>query len=70
MFVLFLLYHFQVYEAFIEPDINRFILLVALAPSIVAFALAYFARPFPPDFQDDDGEDIKQRFRLTYVSVT
>lgn len=61
--------HIQVYEAFIEPDVNRFILLVALAPSIAALALAYFTRPFPPEYQDDDGEDIKQRFRLTYVSI-
>ncbi|KAG0626879.1 hypothetical protein M758_2G158200 [Ceratodon purpureus] len=55
-----------IYEVFIEPDVNRYILLVALAPSVVGFALAYFTRPFLPEYQDDDAEDIKQRFRLTY----
>lgn len=57
----------QIYEVFIEPDVNRFILLVALAPSIAGFALAFLTRTFPPEYQDEDAEDIRQRFRLTYV---
>ena len=48
---------------------DRFILLVALAPSIAGFALAFLTRPFPPENQDEDNEDIKQRFRLTFVST-
>lgn len=55
-----------IYEVFIEPDVNRFILLVALAPSIAGFALAFLTRTFPPEYQDEDAEDIRQRFRLTY----
>lgn len=63
-----LCFYIQIYEVFIEPDVDRFILLVALAPSIAGFALAFLTRPFPPEYQDEDSEDIKQRFRLTYVS--
>ncbi|KAG0570951.1 hypothetical protein KC19_6G200300 [Ceratodon purpureus] len=55
-----------IYEVFIEPDVDQFILLVALAPSIAGFALAFLTRPFPPENQDEDDEDIRQRFRLTY----
>ena len=60
----------QIYEVFLEPDADRYIVLVALAPSIASFALAYFTRPFPPDDQDHDIEDIEQRFRVTYVSYS
>jgi hypothetical protein len=63
-------FNFQIYEVFIEPNVDRFILLVALAPSIAGFALAFLTRPFPPEFQDEDNEDIRQRFRLTYVSAS
>lgn len=60
----------QIYEVFLEPDADRYIVLVTLAPSIASFALAYFTRPFPPEDQDDDVEDIEQRFRVTYVSYS
>jgi hypothetical protein len=60
----------QIYEVFLEPDADRYIVLVALAPSIASFALAYFTRPFPPEDQDHDVEDIEQRFRVTYVSYS
>lgn len=55
-----------IYEVFMSPDVDLFILLVALAPSIAGFALAFLARPFSPEYQDEDSEDIRQRFRLTY----
>lgn len=51
------------------PDVDRFLLLVALAPSIAGFALAYLTRPFPSEGHVQDAEDVKQRFHLTYVSI-
>lgn len=55
-----------IYEVFMAPDVDRFLLLVALAPSIAGFALAYLTRPFPSEGHVQDAEDVKQRFHLTY----
>lgn len=59
---------YQINEAFLAPDVDKYVLLVTLAPSFASFALAFYVRPYPPAEQDKDIEDIKQRFRLAYVS--
>jgi hypothetical protein len=55
----------QLYKAFLKPNVDGYVLLVALAPAIVSLALAVFIRPFPIDDADSSGDG---RFHMSYVS--
>ncbi len=60
----------QIYKAFLKPNVNKFVLLVATTPAVVSLAVVPFIRRFPSDGLDGSQSSVKQRFHFTYVSTT
>lgn len=59
----------QLYKAFLKPDVDAYILLVATAPAVTSVLLAVFIWPHPCDDEvDAKDKSINKRFHLTYVS--
>ncbi|KAJ7557404.1 hypothetical protein O6H91_05G125500 [Diphasiastrum complanatum] len=55
----------MIYEVFLEPNVDQFVLLLSLAPTVISILLAFFIRPFVLNEQDND-EELHQRFQMTY----
>lgn len=59
----------QIYKAFMRPDVDKYVLLVAIGPTVTGLALALLIRPYPSeDFGGNHRVNLLWRFRLTYVS--
>lgn len=54
-----LTYRILTYEVYVVQDVNRFLLLIALALSISGFALAFLTGSFPLENPHKDAEEIK-----------
>jgi hypothetical protein len=59
----------QIYKAFLKPNVNKFVLLIATIPVVVSLAVVPFIRRFPSDGLDGSQSSVKQRFHFTYVST-
>lgn len=55
-----------IYKAFLKPNVNKFVLLVATTPPVVSLAVVPFIRRFPSDGLDGSQSSVKQRFHFTY----
>ncbi|CAM6110153.1 unnamed protein product [Calypogeia fissa] len=51
------------YKAFLKPNVDAYIVLVALAPALTGLALAFIIRPFPSNESDTSGDG---RFDMAY----
>jgi len=52
-----------------RPDVDKYVLLVAIGPAVTGLALALLIRPYPSeDFGGNHRVNLQWRFRLTYVS--
>ncbi|KAG6544909.1 hypothetical protein Mapa_013600 [Marchantia paleacea] len=58
------------YKAFLKPDVDAYILLVATAPAVTSVLLAVFVWPHPCDDEVDAKDtSINKRFHLTYAAT-
>lgn len=59
----------QIYKAFFKPNVDRYVLLVAVGPTIIGLALALMIRPYSSEgFGESNRANTQWRFQLTYVS--
>ncbi|KAG0560084.1 hypothetical protein M758_10G148200 [Ceratodon purpureus] len=59
-----------IYKAFLKPNVNKYVLLVAVGPAVTGLALALLIRPYPSeDFGGNQRASLQWRFRLTYAAI-
>lgn len=59
-----------IYKAFMRPDVDKYVLLVTIGPTVAGLALALLIRPYPPeDFGGNHQVNLQWRFRLTYGAI-
>lgn len=59
----------NVYEAFLQHDVNKFILMITLVPTILFLLLGIFISPLTPTERDKDIRDTMLRFRIIYGMI-
>uniref|UniRef100_A0A0D6R5J3 Uncharacterized protein n=1 Tax=Araucaria cunninghamii TaxID=56994 RepID=A0A0D6R5J3_ARACU len=58
-----------VYAAFLQPDVNQFLLMLTLVPTALFLLLGFFLSPLPPTEKDKDIKDTMLRFRIIYGMI-
>jgi hypothetical protein len=54
----------------LKPNVDKYVLLVAIGPTVTGLALALLIRPYPSeDLGGNQRDSLQWRFRLTYVST-
>ncbi|XP_024544900.1 protein NUCLEAR FUSION DEFECTIVE 4 isoform X2 [Selaginella moellendorffii] len=57
----------MIYEVFLEPNVNQFLLLMSLVPTLAYVLLAFFVRPF--DHTEDEDPSAPPRFKMAFITV-
>ncbi|XP_024529459.1 protein NUCLEAR FUSION DEFECTIVE 4 isoform X2 [Selaginella moellendorffii] len=57
----------MIYEVFLEPNVNQFLLLMSLVPTLAYVLLAFFVRPF--DHTEDEDPSAAPRFKMAFITV-
>ncbi|XP_057818065.2 protein NUCLEAR FUSION DEFECTIVE 4 isoform X1 [Cryptomeria japonica] len=58
-----------VYEAFLRPDVNNFIFMLTLVPTILFLLLGFFISPVAPTERDKDIGETMLRFKIIYGMI-
>lgn len=58
-----------VYEAFLRPDVNKFILMLTLIPTVLFLLLGFFVSPVAPTESDKDMRETMLRFKIIYGMI-
>ncbi|XP_024396427.1 protein NUCLEAR FUSION DEFECTIVE 4 isoform X1 [Physcomitrium patens] len=59
-----------IYKAFFKPNVDRYVLLVAVGPTIIGLALALMIRPYSSEgFGESNRANTQWRFQLTYGTI-
>lgn len=60
----------MIYKAFLKPNVDKYVLLVAIGPTVTGLALALLIRPYPSeDLGGNQRDSLQWRFRLTYAAI-